>query len=369
VPATTIRKIEIYALAIPLREPFQIALQTATVAENVFVRVTTENGIEGWGEASPLHAVTGETVDTCIAAGRFVAERLRGRDAVELSTLQNEMASELPHNTSLRSAFDMALHDVAARAAGMPLFRFLGGSPRELITDITLGIGEAEATIEKARRAADMGFRNLKIKMGLDAWRDLRVVEGIRSTLGPATSLRLDANQAWERHEAVANLGRMAEHGIQFCEQPVPHHDVSGLDHVARLSPVAVMADEAAFGPHEMLRLVRETTVPYVNLKVAKAGGLRPTLQSDTIAHAGGLQAMLGCMMESRLGLSASVHLALACQSVRFLDLDTVFELAEDPIVGGVTYEGERITSSEAPGIGAVLDVAGAGARLMHLVE
>lgn len=362
-------KIEIYRLAVPLREPFQIALMTSYVADNVAVRLLDRDGREGWGEVSPLHSVTGETSGTCLAAADLFGRHLLGKNALELRDRGREMAALLPHNPGIRSAFEMALHDLAAQTAGLPLYRFLGGAPRELVTDLTLGIGDVAATVEKARRTVADGFRNLKMKLGLDIDRDVAAVAAVREAVGAEIRLRLDANQAWGKQEAVENLRRLAPFDIQFCEQPVPGPDVAALRHVARNAPVPVMADEAVFTPADMLRVATEGEAPYANLKVAKCGGIRALLEADTVAETTGVRTMIGCMMESRLGVTASAHAALACRSVRFLDLDTVFELAEDPVRGGIRYEGDRIVVPDAPGLGASLDAAALSDRRVAVFE
>ncbi|MGV3618888.1 MAG: dipeptide epimerase [Fimbriimonas sp.] len=355
-PRQTIARIETYRLPLRLHAPFQIALQTTAVADNLFVRITTAEGLEGWGEASPLHAVTGETVGSCLAAVEFLGGHLLGRSALEVRARAKEMRALLPHNPAARSALDMALHDLASQAAGMPLYRYLGGDLRELVTDVTLGIDTPEATAEKARIATeDWGFRHLKMKLGLSPARDLAAVDAVRRTVGPGIELRLDANQAWGRHEAVEMLVRLGDHAIRFCEQPVPKEDLDGLRYVAERSPVAVMADEAVFGPADVLRVA---PLPYVNLKIAKTGGIGELPRADAVAEASGMRSMLGCMMESRLGLTAAAHAALACESVRFLDLDTYFELADDPVQGGITYDRDRIALAKTPGLGAKLDAS-----------
>jgi L-alanine-DL-glutamate epimerase-like enolase superfamily enzyme len=354
---TTIVRCEAFRIPLALREPFKIALQTTQVADNLFVRLTTADGRQGWGEASPLHAVTGETVGTCVAAVELLGPVLLGQAATEIQARVRDLRTRLPHNSAARSALDMALHDLAAQAAGLPLFRYLGGSPRTLTTDLTLGLGTPEATAEKARRAVtEMGFRHLKVKLGLDVERDVAAVAAVRQAVGPEVRLRLDANQGWGRQDAVAALARIAQYDVQYCEQPVPKDDVEGLAYVAERSPVPLMADEAVFTPADVLRIARLQRVPYVNLKVAKTGGIHDLLRADVVAETAGLASMVGCMMESRLGLTASAHAILACGSVRFVDLDTVFELADDPVIGGVRYEGDQISVPEAPGLGASLD-------------
>jgi L-alanine-DL-glutamate epimerase-like enolase superfamily enzyme len=245
---------------------------------------------------------------------------------------------------------------LSAQTAGLPLYLFLGGALRPLVTDVTLGIDTPERTAEKAVKAIEMGFRHLKVKLGLDTERDVQAVREVRRAVGPDVRLRLDANQAWGRQQAVETLRRMEPEVIEFCEQPIPKDDVKGLRFLADRVAVPIMADEAVFTARDVLRVSDLESVPYINLKVAKTGGIRELIQADAVATTAGLTSMLGCMMESRLGLTASAHAALACGSVRFLDLDTHFELAEDPVIGGIRYERDEIQLPESPGLGASMD-------------
>jgi L-alanine-DL-glutamate epimerase-like enolase superfamily enzyme len=348
-----ITAIEIYAFDIAMRAPFRIATMIAHSAPNVLVCVRTDRDIIGWGEASPLHSIAGETQAICMAAARELRPLLLGRSPLEIAALVRETDRFLPHNTTIKSAFDMALHDIASQAAGMPLYRFLGGAPRPIETDMTIGIGEPQETGARAREIVAQGFRILKIKLGTTYEQDRERLRAVRDAVGPDIRLRIDANQGWDRVTAARALNDYAAFDIEFCEQPLRAHDVTGLRQLARSAAIPVMADEALFTPSDALRLVAEEAAPYFNIKLSKSGGIHNALKIAAIAETGGIRCMVGCMLESRLGLTAATHFAYVSDAIQYFDLDTCMEQAEDPIQGGIAIDRGIIILPETPGLGA----------------
>ena len=350
--------IDIYRCDIRLKEPMRIATMSSEVAPNVLVRIATNEGLVGWGEASPLHAIVGETQATDCAAARELRPLLLGRNPLEIGSLAGAMERMLPHNTTIRSAFDMALHDIAAQAAGLPLYRLLGGARRPLQTDLTIFIGDPEAAGDKAREVLAQGFRIIKTKVGAAPADDLLRLRNIRAAIGEGPGLRIDANQGWTRRQAVDCLRACADLRIEFCEQPVRAGDLAGLRYVSDHAPVPVMADEALFSAADALAIIRADAAPYFNIKLSKSGGIHEALKIARVAEAGGVGCMAGCMLESRLGITAAAHLALATEAVVFCDLDSFWEHAEDPIAGGAEIRDGMVTIGEEPGLGAAPDPA-----------
>ncbi len=357
----------VYRFDIPVREPFAIATMTATASPNVLVGLTTDEGLVGWGEASPLHAIVGETQATCLSAGAELARLMLGQDPLAIADRVEQMERTLPHNTTIKSAFDSALHDIAAQAAGMPLWQFLGGSPRRMETDLTVSIGDVESAARKATETVERGFRIIKTKVGRNHAEDLARLKAVRQAVGADVRLRIDANQGWDRVEAVKALRAVEPLDVEFCEQPVRAGDLDGLRWVSERCAIPVMADESVFGPEDALRLVRAQAAPYVNIKLSKAGGIRRALRVATIAEAAGLSCMVGCMLESRIGLTAAAHMAAVPPNVRFYDLDSFLDHAEDPVLGGVTVKDGVVELPNEPGLGARPDPAWLG-RLERVV-
>lgn len=352
-----VRTVEVYRADIPLVEPFRTSLGEIDVAHNLFIKVTTEDGLSGYGEASPFPFIVGETQGTALAAAADFARLLIGKDALEIEKRMSELASYLPHNPTVLSAFDMALYDLLGKAAGMPLYRLLGGSPRDVVSSRTVSLASPERMAEQAVHFRARGFPMIKLKLGTTVNEDIERVRQVRRAIGEGVPISIDANQGWDFMAACAALNGMASLGVQYCEQPVAAWDVDSLRRLRLRSPIPIMADESVFDDHDALRLIAEGACDYLNIKLAKAGGIRVALRIDALAVAAGIGCMVGCMNETRLGLTAAAHLVAARANVRFADLDSADFLREDPIVGGILYRPDgRIELPDAPGIGAEVD-------------
>lgn len=360
-----IADIRLFRFDIPLKDVFQIATMSISTARNVLIRIETDNGIVGWGEAAPFHALVGETQSIDFAVARELRDILAGKDPLETASLVQSMDRFLPHNTTIKSAFDMAFYDIAAKAAGLPLYAFLGGSPRPIETDLTIGICDPDEAGRKAAAIREMGFRMIKVKLGLDYEADYTRLKNVRKSAGRDAILRIDANQGWDRMTAVKNLNAFEQFDIEFCEQPCRARDLPGMKYVSRHTTIPIMADESLFSPWDALNLIQQDVAPYFNIKLSKSGGIANALKMSHIAEAAEVPCMVGCMSESRLGITAAAHFAMAGGALKFFDLDSHLEHAEDPIIGGIEMEGSVITLPNAPGIGAEPDPA----RLARLEE
>lgn len=351
-----ITQINLYPYDIPLKAPIAISLGTIEDARNMLVEIQTDEGITGWGEGSPFWMIVGETQASGLAAAEDMARLLLGRDPLDIEGCVNTLLHYLPGHPTTRSAFDMTLYDIAAKCAQMPLYQFLGGSKRPLVTDETIYINTPERMAEDALRIQAKGAEAIKVKLGTNLRDDIKRVEAIRETIGDETPIRTDANQGWDVVTASAVLRTIGTWNVQYCEQPIKRHDIAGLRQIRRNSPVPIMADESLFDATDAIRLVREEAVDYFNIKLSKSGGIFEALKINAIAESAGIPCMIGCMSESRLALTANAHFAAARQNVRFCDLDGCFEHANDPVHGGITYNGYQIELPETPGIGAEVD-------------
>jgi L-alanine-DL-glutamate epimerase-like enolase superfamily enzyme len=353
-----ITRITLYRFDIPLKAPIAISLGTIEHARNILVEIQTSEGITGWGEGSPFWMIVGETQASGLAAAGDMARLLLGRNPLDIEGCINALIRYLPGHPTTRSAFDMALYDIAAKAARMPLYQFLGGSKRDLVTDETIYLNTPERMVDDALRIQAKGAEAIKVKLGTNLRDDVQRIEAIRKAIGDQTPIRTDANQGWDVVTASAILRAIGEWNVQYCEQPIRRHDITGLRQVRKRSHVPIMADESLFDATDAIRLVREEAVDYFNIKLSKSGGLFEALKINAIAEASGIPCMIGCMSESRLALTANAHFAAARQNIRFCDLDGCFEHADDPIYGGITYTNYRISLPDTPGIGAEVDLA-----------
>jgi len=351
-----ISEINIFRFDIPMKDVFQIATMSIRSAQNVLIQIVTNEGIIGWGEAASFHALVGETQLINFAAAKELKQVLIGRNPLEISSLTQDMDAHLPHNTTIKSAFDMALFDIAAKAANLPLYAFLGGQKREIETDLTIGICDPDEAGDRALEARSMGFRMIKIKLGLDLDADYKRLKSIRSAIGDEPILRIDANQGWDRISAVKNLDAFNEFDIEFCEQPCRANDLQGMKFVSEKAGIPIMADESLFSVYDAMLLIQQDVVPYFNIKFSKSGGLLNAIKLSHIAEAGYRPSMIGCMSESKLGITAAAHFAMSNKIFKFFDLDSFYEHSENPIAGGIDIENGIINLPDKPGIGAFPD-------------
>jgi L-alanine-DL-glutamate epimerase-like enolase superfamily enzyme len=269
----------------------------------------------------------------------------------------NELHGVADFNTTIKSAFDMALYDLGAKASGKPLYAFLGGKKKHLETDLTIGIDAPARMAETAIAYRDNGVRIIKIKLGKDWQEDVKRVQLIREAAGPEIILRIDANQGWTYASAVAALTAMEEYDIQFCEQPMRTWNDDQLPALKKASPIPLMADESVYDHHDALRLIREDACSYLNIKLSKSGGMLEAEKIHAAAASHNMRCMMGGMLESRLALTACAHFASAFNHIVYYDLDTcLLGHKADPVIGGIQFDGCMITLPDAPGNGADAD-------------
>jgi L-alanine-DL-glutamate epimerase-like enolase superfamily enzyme len=344
---------DIYRFSIPM-EPFTIATGTMDHAQNVFIRVYTDGGIYGVGECSAFPVITGETQDTCMVMAREFAKLWIGQDALDIPARLQQLHSFTAGNTTIKSAFDMALYDIAAKNAGLPLYQFLGGEKREVESDITIGIAGPATMALKALDFKASGANILKVKLGKNTVDDVERIRQIREAVGAGMKIRVDANQGWSFDDAVFALQSLAPYNIEFCEQPMRTWYDDLLPQLIQLSPVKVMADESVYNHHDARRQINSGSCHYINIKMSKSGGIYEAKQIHDVAASKGIACMMGGMLESRIALSAKLHFVYASPNIHFYDMDTCMlgHLA-DPCVGGVAYDGYKLNINDTPGIGA----------------
>ncbi len=350
--------VEIFLFDIPITSPFITAIGTMTAVNDLLIRIHTDQGLVGLGEACPFAPITGETQATNAAAAATIRDMIVGKDPLAIDALLREIGQFIHSNPSAVAAFDMALLDILGKVAGLPLFRLLGGNKNVFETDITTGLDTLEKMTAEAKGYADRGYKTLKVKVGLDPDEDYANVAAIRAAVGPKLAIHIDANQGWTVAQAVYGLRKMAPLAIEFCEQPVLASDTAGLKAVRSESPIAIMADEALFGPVDAIKLIRAEACDSFNIKVMKAGGLLNSIRIAHIADAANIRCMVGCMFESRLALTAAAHVVASQANIVYADLDGNNEHAIDPITGGITVNAGTLTLPETPGLGCDVDPA-----------
>ena len=354
----TIQQVELYKLSIPLKEPFVTSLGVDLSAENVLVKIITDKGIIGFGECSPYMPINGESQDTCFMVGQYFAKALKGKDPLQIENCINLMDKIIYGNTSIKSAFDMALYDIASQQASLPLYKFLGGeNNKTIITDYTVSIGEPGKMATDALKIKEQGYPAIKIKLGKDGTIDVERIKAIRAAVGNQIPLRIDANQGWKVEEAITTLKDLAQFDIQHCEEPIPRWAFMELPRVKKESPIPIMADESCGDEHDAERLIQIGACDYFNIKLGKSGGLFKALKMARMAEAAHIHLQVGAMVESRLAMTAFAHYALCSPNIVHFDFDTALMFIEDPVTGGIIYKEKGVVEvPETIGLGATIE-------------
>jgi L-alanine-DL-glutamate epimerase-like enolase superfamily enzyme len=353
-----ILQIGIYQMPVKLIEPFVISLGRLEFANNIIVVIKTDEGLTGFGECSPFMTINGESMDTGFIVGGYIAKMLIGKDPLNTEECIASMDSVIYANYSIKSAFDIALHDIASQFQSKPLYKFLGGeNTKTIITDFTVSIGKPEKMASDALKIKNNGFKVIKVKLGGKGSEDIERIRCIRNAIGDKIPLRIDANQGWNTEEAIETLNKLYPFGIQFCEEPILRNDYLSLARVNFESPVPVMADESCSTVLEARYLIHFGSCSKFNIKLGKSGGLFYAQQIAAMAEIAGIELQIGGFLESRLGFTASAHLAITHQNIKYVDFDTPLMFDEDPVSGGIKYhKNGRITIPEIPGLGAWID-------------
>ena len=342
-------------IQIPLARPFKTALRTVERVEDIVVRVTAENGMVGYGEAPPTAVITGDTKGSVLAAiHQHIAPAITGMDILCLDEVIERMAGSIKGNTSAKAAVDMALYDLWGKVLGQPLWRLLGGYRSSFETDLTISVGAIPQMVADSLAAVKDGYRILKVKVGKEGLSDLPRIAAIREAVGPDIAIRVDANQGWTVKDAIRVITAMEDKGlgIQLVEQPVPAHDLEGMAKITQKVYTLILADESVFSPLDALEIIRRGAADLINIKLMKTGGIHEALKICAVASLYGVECMMGCMLESKLAVSAAAHLCAAKGIVTRADLDGPSLCSIDPYEGGPEYSGALIQMNELPGIG-----------------
>lgn len=346
-------KLEFDTLDLPTRREFRIAREgEARLRRSVWVRLHDADGVEGWGEAAAT-PYYGETAETVVAMLPRLGEVLAGEadDPLALQRIESALAQAAGRwaskrgvaHPSARAALSAALHDLVGKRFGAPLWRLWGFSPAMApLSSYTVGLDEPERMRERVRAAAS--YPILKLKVGTS--RDEDVLRLIRNE-APDQIVRVDANTGWSVQEALARLPMLEAYNVELVEQPLAAADLGGSAQLRRRSRLPIVADESCVTAAEIPRLAG--SFDGINIKLAKCGSLREALRMVHVARAHGLGVMLGCMIESTLGIAAAVQLA---PLVDWADLDGAALLARDPFRGPGLEPDGTLRFNEEAGLG-----------------
>lgn len=353
-----ITRVEAWPVEMQLTEPYAIAYETVQSVANVLVRIETNRAHVGCGCAAPDPVSTGETPQSVL---RSIEERVRpaihASDALRPARLMERLKPLLKGQPSALAAVDMALYDLMGKAAGLPLWKLLGGFRDRIRTSVTIGILPEKETVAAARRRAAEGFHSLKLKGGKDVDSDIARVHKVREAVGEKIELRFDANQGFSVDECLRFVKQTRGARLALIEQPTPKGQPDLLGRITSAVPLPVMADESLMTLRDAFRIARRGLADMVNIKLMKVGGIGEALQIDAVARSGRVEAMVGCMDEAGLAIAAGLHFALARPNVAYADLDGHLDLVEDPTAGAVLLRDGTLYPTGRPGLGFDVEV------------
>lgn len=350
-----IEKIELAEVNIPLVTPFKTALRTVDSVNDIVVRVLAGDGQMGVGEAPPTAVITGDTKGSIrCAIEEFIAPNLIGMEVENLDGIMKKLHACILKNTSAKAAVDMAVYDLYAKSCKKPLYQILGGNRQEVETDLTISVNGIDEMVADSIKAVEQGFGILKIKVGKESLQDIERIKAIHNAVGPDIRLRIDANQGWTPKAAVRIIRTLEDMGIEMdlVEQPVQAHDFQGMKFVTSQVHTPILADESVFSAEDAIQLIQERAADLINIKLMKTGGIYEALKICAIAENYGVECMIGCMLESKIAVSAAAHLAAGKGIITRADLDGPSLCRIDPYEGGPVYQGSRIIMNETPGLG-----------------
>ena len=337
-----------------LTRPYTIAYERIDSVENIFVRLQAENGAIGVGVAAPDAEVTGESEDDCrLALETGLESLLMGADIRCFNKMLRQVDKAMPTQPAARAAIDIAVHDLWAKHLGLPLVDVLGRCHRSLPTSITIGIKSVAESLEEVEEYKGRGFKIVKVKIGQSLEQDVECLSHIRGQAGREMILRVDANQGYTPDEYKKFVDRTASLELEFIEQPLPAGYLDGMRRLPEPVRKMTAADESLLDARDALECLQPPR-PFgiFNIKLMKCGGIVAGLRIAEIANLAGIDLMWGCMDESRIGIAAALHAALASPATRYLDLDGSLDLARDLADGGFILEDGKLRVTDQPGLG-----------------
>lgn len=357
-----IKNVKVKVVEVPLKTTWQTSLYATSTRAHCVVKIETEDGIDGYGEASPAAAFMGETAYTMeVIITKYFKPMLIGKSVLDISGINDTMDRIFSGNTSAKAAIDIALHDAAGKALKVPVYVLLGGKCRDSF-DLawSMGFKEFDKSVDEAREYVKKGFKVMKLKVGKGVEEDAKLVGRLRETFGPNVPIRLDANQGFTPGDAIALMHRVVEFNPECFEQPVPKWNYEGMRHVREHScGVRIMADESISSLHDVMNVIKNGCADFFNIKVGKVGGLYRACQVAAAVEAAGFQAAAGSNLELGIGEAASAHFitsqpAVCLPSDAFCGTGLHTEnLIKTPLA--MTPQG-TFSCNNAPGLGVEVD-------------
>lgn len=343
-----IKDIVLYEQNIPLKTPFKTALRCVDNLNSIIVEIITDSGLLGYGAAAPTAAITGETMPSIICAVRdYIKPALIGKPLDK--SILNTVSASIARNTSAKSAVEMAIFDLLAKETELPLFKYLGGKNKRILkNDITISLNSPDVMAYDTKIAIQNNIEILKIKLGGSSDEDIKRIDAIAS-ISKKCVLRLDANQAWSFETAIKIIEHCIKksYEIELIEQPFKFYELELMKKLKEISKIPILADESVFNFLDAKRIINMGCADYINIKLAKCGGMSEAIKINRISQKARISCLMGCMLESPIGIIAASHFAAAFDNITMYDLDVVELIKYNPIISTTSFSPNTILISD----------------------
>ena len=328
----------VYRLRIPLRETFAISLGKQDYYEGTVVELYSESYI-GYGEGATIEQITGETPEVVFDNAVHILSSINGEFFDSVESFSDYVNKSMYGNPVAKNAIDIAVHDLMGKIYRIPVVKMLGGSMRERPTSMTIPIDSIENNIRLLSEYKKQNIKVIKIKVGKDPKLDAERIIAISENLDKDQSFYADANQGYNLKDAIKIGNLLYERGALFFEQPMDRHDLARLRELRQKTGIPIALDESINSPFDVINAIISESADIVNVKLTKSGGIRNAFKTLVTAQAYGIDAMVGCMVESKLGIAASLAVANSLKNVKYTDLDGFTFISKQPFEGGIIHE------------------------------
>lgn len=354
-----IKSVELYHINLPLNEPFIISYDIYPSIKSIVVKMTTECGIVGWGEAVPDEHITAETAESTYAMLKHtLIPSVIGQDPMNFEKIHDLMNKKVNYAPAAKAAIDIACFDIAGKKLGVPVYQLIGGRYHDnfSLTHV-LSINEPEKMADEAERKMEEGYRSFKLKVGSNILLDVERIKKVSERIGKDAHLRIDVNQGWENSANTLKALHLLETvDIDWLEQPVSQYDLDSFVELKSKSSIPLMIDEGLKNMQDMRNIIAKNAAHKVNIKLMKCGGIYPAVKLAHMAEMAGMDCQIGSMVESSIGSAAGFHVAFSHKNIKSVEITGPLKFEKD--IGDLkeSYHIPYIELNDKPGLGINID-------------
>jgi L-alanine-DL-glutamate epimerase-like enolase superfamily enzyme len=352
-----ITAIHIYAIHLPLHVPFVISYHTYKYMPSIIVKIETDEGITGFGEAVADEHVTGESWEgTYQIIKNTLSPVVMGQNPMQIERIHDIMNNAIYSAPTAKAAIDIACFDIIGKKIQQPVYQLIGGRYHDEfpITHV-LSILDPKEMADEAASQVEKGYQSFKMKVGTNVKQDVMRIQAVRARVGEDIAIRVDVNQGWKNSATTLSaLNQLQDCNLDWIEQPVMADDIDGMVEIKSKSIVPLMIDEGLKGTREMLEITQKRAADKVNIKLMKCGGIYPAVKLAHQAELTGFDCQIGSMIESSVGSAAGYHVAFSKKNITSVELTGPLKFSKD--VGNLAYDVPFIRLTEKPGLGVEIN-------------